>query len=82
MAPSKPFEESNAKELDKLLAASTIKPIKYNYTRHASVRFFGSQIVCEVKGKTILAPYEKLKLVIKGFNDQKKEVLLITLLII
>ncbi len=82
MALSKLFEELDVKEVDELLVVGTIKPVKYNYAKYAGVRLFGSQIVRKVKGKTTPTLYEKLKLVIKGFNDYEKEAILTILLTI
>ena len=39
----------------------------------ADNRIFGSRMVNEVKGKTTDSPYEKVRLVIQGYNDLGKE---------
>ena len=45
--------------------------IKFNPSNH-SHRIFKLRMVREVKGKATDLPYEKLRLVIQGYNDEEK----------
>lgn len=74
--PGKPFEESTKAEIDALIAQGVFRFEQYDADKHSSVRIFKSRIVNEVKGKTTDHPYEKSRLVIQGYNDRNKEVIL------
>jgi hypothetical protein len=75
-APGKPFEESTKAEIDALIAQGVFRFKQYNADKHSSVRIFKSRIINEVKGKTTDHPYEKSRLVIQGYNDRNKEMIL------
>jgi len=74
--PGKPFERSDATEIDGLMAAGVIQPVKYEPNdAHRGIRLFKSRMVREIKNKTS-APYEKSRLVVQGYNDAEKTALL------
>jgi hypothetical protein len=59
-----------------LIAQGVFRFEQYDADKHSSVRIFKSRIVNEVKGKTTDHPYEKSRLVIQGYNDRNKEMIL------
>ena len=71
-----PFQVSNKQEIDGLITREVFKFEKYDPTKFDGVRIFKSRIVNEIKGKATDAPFEKLRLVIQGYNDDSKEVIL------
>jgi hypothetical protein len=70
-----PFELSNKKEIDTLVARRVFAFEQYNEQKHVG-RIFKSRIVREIKGKQTNTPYEKLRLVIQAYNDAGKEIVL------
>ena len=73
--PGEPFEASNGKEFDALIAGGIFRFEKYDPLRHTE-RIFNSQMVREVKNNNTELPYEKSRLVVQGFNDEGKSVIL------
>lgn len=71
--PGRPFEQSDWEEIESLLAAGVIIPIRQ--TDFPSAKLFGCRLVREVKG-TNVAPYEKSRLVVQGHSDWEKRTLL------
>jgi hypothetical protein len=71
-----PFEESDATEIDNLMAAGVLKPERWDAIKHAGIRRFKSRMVREVKGKATVSPYEKSRLVAQGYADEAKRSLL------
>ncbi len=61
--PGKPFEQSDRKEIDALVARGVFAFEQYDEHKHHE-RIFKSRIVREVKGKQTSTPYEKSRLVI------------------
>ena len=55
---------------------------KYNPIKFNKVYIFKSRIVNKIKGKTTDAPFKKLRLIISGYNNNGKEVILMQSLII
>jgi hypothetical protein len=74
--PGQPFEKSTQTEIDALIARGVFKFEVYNPKIHGGVRIFKSRIVNEVKGKTTNQPYEKSRLIIQGYNDSDKALVL------
>lgn len=74
--PGQPFETSTITEIDALISQGVFRFEKYNPHRHGNVRIFKSRIVNEVKGKTTDQPYEKSRLVIQGYADNDKKLVL------
>ncbi len=74
--PGEPFEQSTKAEIDALITRGVFRFKAYNPTVHGGNRIFKSRIVNEVKGKLTSTPYEKSRLVIQGFNDDGKKVVL------
>ncbi|EGY23394.1 uncharacterized protein VDAG_04832 [Verticillium dahliae VdLs.17] len=75
-APGEPFEQSTKEEIDSLIGRGVFEFTQFDPARHAGVRIFKSRIVNEVKGKATGTPYEKSRLVIQGYADDGKEVIL------
>jgi hypothetical protein len=73
--PGEPFEESDANEIDALLAQNVLEIIRFDPREHGKQRLWKTRLVREVKGKT-MQPYEKSRLVVQGYgDDEKKEIL-------
>ncbi|KAF1357214.1 hypothetical protein EJ07DRAFT_129503, partial [Lizonia empirigonia] len=73
--PGQPFELSTKMEIESLIARGVFRFETYNPHKHGGNRIFKSRIVNEVKGKTT-TPYEKSRLVIQGYADDGKKVVL------
>ena len=71
-SPGKPFEESDAAELNALLGSGVLKPVLYNHDEHSGTRIFKSRMVREIKGRATPRPYEKSRLVVQGYGDDEK----------
>ncbi len=72
--PGFPFETSDQKEIDDLIGRGVFEFVRRDM-QDPSTRIFKSRMVREVKGKTLM-PYEKSRLVVRGYNDhEKKEIL-------
>ena len=74
--PGAPFQASNKQEIDSLITKGVFKFEKYNPTKFNGVRIFKSRMVNKIKGKATNAPFKKSRLVIQGYNDDGKEVIL------
>lgn len=74
--PGLPFEASDKKEIDSLLARGVFAFEQFDHSKHGRVRIFKSRIVREIKGKATATPFEKSRLVIQAYNDYGKEVIL------
>ncbi|KAF6807096.1 hypothetical protein CPLU01_15834 [Colletotrichum plurivorum] len=70
-----PFELSTRTEIDSLIARGVFEFVTFDPAKHNG-RIFKSRIVNEVKGKNTDKPYEKSRLVIQGYADDGKEVIL------
>ena len=73
--PGLPFELSTKMEIESLIAQGVFRFETYSPHKHGGNRIFKSHIVNEVKGKTT-TPYEKSRLVIQGYADDGKKVVL------
>ena len=74
--PGPPFQASDKQEIDSLIARGVFRFEEYDPTKFGGVRIFKSRMVNEIKGKATDAPFEKSRLVIQGYNDDGKEVIL------
>jgi hypothetical protein len=72
----KPFELSTKAEIEALIARGVFRFEEYDPYLHGGIRIFKSRIVNKVKGKTTTKPYEKLRLVIQGYADNRKRIVL------
>ena len=50
---------------------------KYNAIKFNKVRIFKLRIVNKIKGKATNALFKKLRLIIQGYNNNSKEIILI-----
>ncbi|KAF2743710.1 hypothetical protein M011DRAFT_378845, partial [Sporormia fimetaria CBS 119925] len=69
--PGAPFEASDQKEIEDLVGRGVFSFELFDPVIHSGYRIFKSRMVREVKGKT-MAPYEKSRLVVQGYNDEGK----------
>ena len=76
ITPGAPFQVSDKQEINGLIARGVFKFKKYDLTKFNGVRIFKSRMVNEIKGKATDAPFEKLRLIIQGYNNDSKEVIL------
>jgi hypothetical protein len=74
--PGLPFQASDKKEIDGLVARGVFSFEQFDESKHGKERIFKSRIVREVKGKATPTPFEKSRLVIQAYNDYGKEVIL------
>jgi hypothetical protein len=49
---------------------------QYDFIKHKNIRIFKSRIINEIKDKTINASYEKFRLVIQGYSNEGKVIIL------
>ncbi len=75
--PGAPFQASNKQEINSLITREVFKFKKYDPTKFNEVHIFKSRIVNKIKGKAIDALFKKSRLVIQGYNNNGKEVILI-----
>ena len=76
ITPGAPFQAFDKQEINGLIAREVFKFEKYNPTKFNKVHIFKSRIVNKIKGKATDAPFKKLRLIIQGYNDDGKEVIL------
>jgi hypothetical protein len=74
--PGEPFELSDKEEIDALISNGVFRFERYDATKHGDTRIFKSRLVREVKGKATDTPYEKSRLVIQGYQDDGKAMIL------
>jgi hypothetical protein len=74
--PGLPFEQSQTKEIEGLIARGVFEFVQYDPSQHAGVRIFNSRLVNKVKGKAIDMPFEKSRLVVQAYNNKGKEIIL------
>ena len=74
--PGLPFEQSQNKEIEGLIAKGVFEFVQYDPTKYAGVRIFNSRLVNEIKGKATDTPFEKSRLVIQAYNDEGKGMIL------
>ncbi|THC93999.1 hypothetical protein EYZ11_006508 [Aspergillus tanneri] len=74
--PGSPFEQSQSKEIEGLIARGVFDFVQYDPIKHAGVRIFNSRLVNEIKGKATGTPFEKSRLVIQAYNDEGKGMIL------
>ena len=71
-----PFEASDKQEINDLINEGVFRFETYDESKHAEFRIFKSRMVHEIKGKATNAPYEKSRLVIQGYQDDGKRIIL------
>jgi hypothetical protein len=74
--PGTPFEASDKQKIDNLIGKDIFNFEQYDPVKYGGIRIFKSKLVKEIKDKAINAPYEKSRLVIQGYQDNKKEIIL------
>jgi hypothetical protein len=62
--PGLPFEQSQTKEIEGLIAKGVFEFVQYNPSKHSRVCIFNSRLVNEIKGKATNMPFEKSRLVV------------------
>jgi hypothetical protein len=74
--PGKSFELSNQTEIEALIGNEILRFKQYDPVKHKNIRIFKSRIINEIKGKTTDAPYEKSRLIIQGYSNEGKVMIL------
>jgi hypothetical protein len=74
--PGTPFEVSDKQEIDNLIGKDVFNFEQYDPIKYGNIRIFKSKLVREIKGKAINVSYEKSRLVIQGYQNNKKEIIL------
>ena len=74
-APGFPFEQSTKNELDRLMESGIFEFLPWDESMR-NVRIFNSRIVKTVKGLKTSSPIEKSRLVVQGYKDQGKRMIL------
>jgi hypothetical protein len=75
--PGKPFEEFQRIEIEALISNGVFKIKPYDSIKYGKFRIFKSRIINEIKGKATDFPYEKSRMVIQGYSDDGKKMVLI-----
>jgi hypothetical protein len=70
--PGSPFEQSQNKEIEGLIARGVFDFVQYDPIKHTGICIFNSRLVNEIKGKATGTPFEKPRLVIQAYNDEGK----------
>jgi hypothetical protein len=73
--PGAPYEESDAIEIDALANERVFRFVRYDPVTYDGLRIFDTRMVREVKNKST-KPVEKSRLVVQGFGDEGKEIIL------
>src|SRR6266568_5477755 len=76
ITPRAPFQASNKQEINSLIIREVFKFKKYNPTKFNRVHIFKLKIVNKIKGKATNTLFKKLRLIIQGYNNNSKEVIL------
>src|SRR6266571_8376200 len=74
--PRAPFQVSDKQEINSFITRGVFKFEKYDPTKFNGVYIFKSRMVNEIKGKANDATFKKLRLIIQGYNNDGKEVIL------
>jgi len=73
--PGEPFEASDKAEIDTLIDNNVFRFEQYDSNVHRA-QIFKSRLVREVKGKETDTPYKKSRLIIQGYNNNSKGIIL------
>ncbi|KAI0994641.1 hypothetical protein K3495_g13539 [Podosphaera aphanis] len=74
--PGEPFQQADDKEIENLLATGVFKFDDYDINKHGDHGIFNARMVQEIKGKASSSPYEKSRLMIQGYSDNDKKLIL------
>jgi hypothetical protein len=72
----KPFKESQRIEIEALIGSDIFRIKLYDSIKYGKFRIFKSRIVNEIKGKATDSLYEKSRIVIQGYSDNGKKMVL------
>jgi hypothetical protein len=72
----KPFEAFQRAEIEGFIGNGVFRVKRYDFTKYGGIRIFKSRMVNEIKGKGTNSPYEKLRMVIQGYSDDGKKMVL------
>ena len=75
------FKESMKVKINTLIISRVFEFVKYRLQLYRNTRIFSLRLVNKIKGKNT-KPYKKSRLVIQGFNNKEKRLILTELLII
>jgi hypothetical protein len=73
----KPFKEFQRIEIEALIDNGVFRIEPYDSIKYGKFRIFKSRIVNEIKGKATNSLYEKSRMVIQGYSDDGKKMVLI-----
>ena len=74
--PRDPFKQSDLTKIESLLANGVLQPLQYDFNKYARVSLFKSRFIRKIKRKATNKLYGKSCLVVQGYNDIEKTVLL------
>ena len=63
--------------MDTLISCRVFAFKMFNLTKYSSIHIFKLYIVYKVKGKATNTPYKKSRLVIQGYSNNSKDLILI-----
>jgi hypothetical protein len=69
----KPFETFQRAEIEGLIGNGVFRVKRYDFTKYNGIRIFKSRIINEIKGKSTNSPYEKLRMIIQSYSNNKKK---------
>ncbi|KAF8846428.1 hypothetical protein BDZ45DRAFT_609003, partial [Acephala macrosclerotiorum] len=70
------------KKIDNLIVKRVFSFVQYDFSKYIRVRIFNSRLINKIKSKIIDIFYEKSRLVIQKYNDERKKMIFIQFLII
>jgi hypothetical protein len=71
------FKNSQRIEIEALIDNGVFRIKPYDSIKYGKFRIFKSRIVNEIKGTTTNSPYEKSRMMIQGYSDDGKKMVLI-----
>ena len=74
--PGRRFEMADKAGIEGLLAAGVFEFERFDENNHKNHRIFNARMVREIKGKGSDVPYENSRLVIQGYSDISKNLML------
>jgi hypothetical protein len=72
----KPFKEFQRIEIEALIGSDIFRIKLYDSIKYGKFRIFKSRIVNEIKGKATDSLYEKSRIIIQGYSDNGKKMVL------
>jgi hypothetical protein len=76
-APGKPYEASRGAEIDELIGCGVFRFKLYDPAKYNGIKIFKFRIMDEIKNKKTNKSYEKSQLMIQGYDNNGKFIMLI-----